>query len=495
MSTSSQIAGYLRVAAYAIAAFDYLQTLPAEYRLYAKQQGPSKLSVACIASSLFCKEACAKFYWMAPVFKLFLYLASQAILALRTYAVSRRSSIVLRILIVLFIVCALGEFISTFWKPIPVQNNFKYFIALSLRESDLEPAAPGGISQVSKWPPYITSVTWFSMWFRWASLLSRLARMMLEDGIMDFVALTAMNIDILQKQRHYSSVLRLLPRFRRDDDIQLALHPKSVGSNALWTAFQATTRTRRPRERAGGGAGAGQTMAGTGSEGPELVVTVVKKVVTMHDMGTDDESARQVKGGKSSAALALFLKPSAFYLGRRLRFLAKGPRALTSHAAGSHPPTPHRRALRRPRLSPIPRTSRPHTLSTSAPRRPRVLDSPTQRALAPTAPALPPPPYRAPPQRRVLVAESAFDCEPIARAHSDAIPHSSRIPRLLPHTHLHRHRIPRPPHTPPAAHFRRRARTRRRTHRPGVLVECALYCEPTAHAYIDAGLDSPASPS
>jgi hypothetical protein len=69
----------------------------------------------------------------------------------------------------------------------------------------------------------------------------------------------------------------------------------------------------------------------------------------------------------------------------------------------------------------------------------RVLDSPTQRALAPTAPALPPPPYRAPPRRRVLVAESAFDCEPIARAHSDAIPHSSRIPR------------PAAPYAPPSA--------------------------------------------
>jgi hypothetical protein len=45
--------------------------------------------------------------------------------------------------------------------------------------------------------------------------------------------------------------------------------------------------------------------AGTGSEGPELVVTVVKNVVTIHDMGTDDESARQVKGGKWGAEDAM----------------------------------------------------------------------------------------------------------------------------------------------------------------------------------------------
>jgi hypothetical protein len=36
-------------------------------------------------------------------------------------------------------------------------------------------------------------------------------------------------------------------------------------------------------------------MTGTRSEGPELVVTVVKNMITMHDMGADDESSRRVK--------------------------------------------------------------------------------------------------------------------------------------------------------------------------------------------------------
>ncbi|KAJ7864154.1 hypothetical protein B0H13DRAFT_2353808 [Mycena leptocephala] len=190
MSTRSQIAGYLRVAAYTIAAFDVACIL----FILVQYLGITAMLIGSIGFFYhgFSKEACAKFYWMAPVFKVFLYFASQAILALRTYAVSRSPPIVLRILIVLFIMCALGEFISTFWKRIPFQNNFKYFIALSLRESDLEPAAPGGISQVSKRPPYITVLVVVSMGI--IVTLSRLARMMLEDGIMDFVALTAMNI-------------------------------------------------------------------------------------------------------------------------------------------------------------------------------------------------------------------------------------------------------------------------------------------------------------
>ncbi|KAJ7820824.1 hypothetical protein B0H14DRAFT_3472008 [Mycena olivaceomarginata] len=163
MSSSSILAGQLRVAAYGIALFEYifrgflseiatyptasyLQSLPAEYRLYSKQKSLFQPSVACILFILvrylgvaalvfgavgffyhgFSMEQCAKFYWLAPVFKLFLYLASQAILALRTYAVSRKSPLVLYTLILLFLVCSLIEFISTFWKRVPFQTDHKW---------------------------------------------------------------------------------------------------------------------------------------------------------------------------------------------------------------------------------------------------------------------------------------------------------------------------------------------------------------------------------
>ncbi|KAJ6549674.1 hypothetical protein B0H19DRAFT_1159582, partial [Mycena capillaripes] len=90
MSTSaSQISAYLRVSAYAIAFFDVLQTLPAEYRLYARQKGLFKLSTGCILFILvrylglaamiigntgffdhgFTVESCRRYYWLAPIFK------------------------------------------------------------------------------------------------------------------------------------------------------------------------------------------------------------------------------------------------------------------------------------------------------------------------------------------------------------------------------------------------------------------------------------------
>ncbi|KAF7341143.1 hypothetical protein MVEN_01849100 [Mycena venus] len=209
-STSAQIAGHLRVAAYAIALFDYLQSLPAEYRLYAKQKGPLKLSVACILFILvrylgvialvmgavgyfyhgFSKEQCDKFYWMAPVFKLFLYLTSQVILAIRTYAVSRKSPTVLRILVVLFV---LGEFISTFWKRIPFQSNG------NCTGGNLPGVKVASLYYVGclVFDAVAMSITAIYLWkFSNSSRasLSRLARMMLEDGIMYFIALTAMNI-------------------------------------------------------------------------------------------------------------------------------------------------------------------------------------------------------------------------------------------------------------------------------------------------------------
>ncbi|KAJ7457143.1 hypothetical protein B0H11DRAFT_215800 [Mycena galericulata] len=317
MATSSQLAAYLRVAAYAIALFDYLQSLPAEYRLYAKQKGPLSLSVACILFFLvrylgitalvvggvgffyhgFSKEACDRFYWLAPVFKLFLYLASQAILALRTYAVSRKSSTVLYILIVLSVVCSLVEFISTFWKRVPFQSNGNctggnlpgvkiaslYYVGCLVFD-----VVAMGITAVYLWKFSNTS----------RASLSRLARMMLEDGIMYFIALTAMNI------------INLIFFQSRDTTLQSSASSLGFATTMIFSSRFILNLSERARDGvsgdhshssrtpASGGrrAANNHTIGGTNSDGPELVVTVVKNVITMHDMSPDDDLARQVKG-------------------------------------------------------------------------------------------------------------------------------------------------------------------------------------------------------
>ncbi|KAF7328455.1 hypothetical protein MSAN_02482000 [Mycena sanguinolenta] len=319
MATSSQIAAYLRVAAYAIALFDYLESLPAEIRLYAKQKGPFKLSSACILFIMvrylgiaamvfggvgffyhgFSKAECDKFYWLAPVFKLFLYLTSQAILAIRTYAVSRKSKTVLRVLIALSFVCALVECISTFWKRIPFQSNGNctggnlpgvkiaslYYVGCLAFD-----VVAMGITLVYLWK--------FSNSSRVS--LSGLAGMMLEDGIMYFIALTAMN------------VLNLAFFQSRDTTIQSSASSLGFAATTIFSSrfiLNLSERTRRDGLSGDNShssrshmpsSGRRDVNPGTRSEAPDLIITVQKNVITMHDI--DDESARQVKGGANWGA-------------------------------------------------------------------------------------------------------------------------------------------------------------------------------------------------
>ncbi|KAJ7169242.1 hypothetical protein C8R43DRAFT_1121129 [Mycena crocata] len=333
MATSLQIAAYLRVAAYAIAFFDYLQTLPAEYRLYAKQKGPLKLSVACILFILvrylglisiivgntgffyhgFSKEACDRFFWVTPIFKLLLYLVSQAILAVRTYAVSRKSPIVLRILVVLFIVTAAPEFISTFWKR-PSKTTYIYIPLLLFLRASLIAVPPtydsctsGNLPGVKIASLYyvgglvfdvvtmiMTSVYLWKFSNTSRTSLSQLARMMLQDGIMYFIALSGMNI------------VNLI--FFQSSDTVLQPSASTLGfaatmifsarfilnlSEHIRDGVSGDQSTSRQQAHATGGYRGPNTI--TGADVPEIKVKVMKNVITMNDMGRDDDAESRTK--------------------------------------------------------------------------------------------------------------------------------------------------------------------------------------------------------
>ncbi|KAJ7930456.1 hypothetical protein B0H13DRAFT_2309702, partial [Mycena leptocephala] len=213
MSTSAlQLSAYLRVSAYAIAFFDYLQTLPAEYRLYARQKGFSSFrATACILFIMvrylgltamiigntgffyhgFTEESCRRYYWLAPILKLMLYMTSQAILGLRTYAVSRKSPHVLKVLVVLYILATTAESISSFWKRIPSHAN------LHFGQCSWHPLASlyyvGGLV-FDVVTMLISSAYLWRFSGKNRSSRSQLAKIMLHDGIMYFVALSAMNV-------------------------------------------------------------------------------------------------------------------------------------------------------------------------------------------------------------------------------------------------------------------------------------------------------------
>ncbi|KAJ7258109.1 hypothetical protein B0H12DRAFT_1232418 [Mycena haematopus] len=211
--TNVQLQAYLRVAGYAIAFFDFLSTIPAEYRLYTRQKGIFKPSVPCILFILvrylglaaiivgntgffyhgFTPASCKKFYWAPPLFKLFLYLVSQVILALRTYAVSRQATWVRVTLALLFVITMAPELVSIFYKRISISIN-----------GNCTSGNPAGIKIASlfyagalAFDVVTMGITSLYLWkFSNAnrSSLTQLTRMMLKDGIIYFVALTAMNI-------------------------------------------------------------------------------------------------------------------------------------------------------------------------------------------------------------------------------------------------------------------------------------------------------------
>ncbi|KAF7349861.1 hypothetical protein MVEN_01286600 [Mycena venus] len=318
-TTTLQLAAYLRVGAYAIAFFDYLQTLPAEYRLYARQKGPLRLSVACVLFILvryigllsiilgntgffyhgFSKESCDRYFWLTPVFKLLLYMVSQAILAIRTYAVSRKSLLVLRVLIGVFIACAVPEFISTFYQRVPFRTN-----------GGCTSGNPPGVKIASLYYvgglvyDVVTMVLTSAYLWKFSNAsrtsLSQLMRMMLEDGIMYFIALCAMNIvNIIFFQSSNTALqpsastlgMEVTMIFSARFILNLSEHASRDGISGERTHSSGT-----PAHHARNGGNTNlNTISGADENG--IVVRVMKNVITMNDMGDrDDDTESRTKG-------------------------------------------------------------------------------------------------------------------------------------------------------------------------------------------------------
>ncbi|KAF7373838.1 hypothetical protein MSAN_00595700 [Mycena sanguinolenta] len=209
--TNAQLQAYLRIAGYAIAFFDYLQSLPSEYRLYSRQKG--KPSIVCVLFVLvrylglaaviignlgffyhgFTPASCQKFYWAPPILKLLLYLVSQAILAMRAYAVSKKALWVRIVLPVAFVLTLVPELISIFYKRVPVS------VKGSCTSENPTGIKIGSLFYVGALVFDVVAMIITSMYL-WKfspanrSPLSRLNRMLIEGGMVYFAPLMSMNI-------------------------------------------------------------------------------------------------------------------------------------------------------------------------------------------------------------------------------------------------------------------------------------------------------------
>ncbi|KAJ7252821.1 hypothetical protein C8J57DRAFT_1474038, partial [Mycena rebaudengoi] len=312
MSTSAlQISGYLRASAYSIAFFDYLQTLPAEYRLYSRQKGPFKLSTACILFILvrylglaaiiigntgffyhgFTEASCRRYYWLAPILKLLLYMTSQAILGLRTYAVSRKSPHVLKVLVLLYILATTAECISSFWKRIPSHSNCTSGNPPGVHLASLYYV--GGLTFDVVTMLISTAYLWkFSGKNRFSR--SQFAKMMLEDGIVYFIALSAMNVVNIV---FYNNPITA---------VQASAGPLGFAFTMIFSGRFILNLSEHVRDGISGehsssrtpvgpashhrGFRAGNQLASVKEQDGGLVVKVVQNVLTMSDMGRDGDA-------------------------------------------------------------------------------------------------------------------------------------------------------------------------------------------------------------
>ncbi|CAE7066238.1 unnamed protein product [Rhizoctonia solani] len=133
----------LRVATFSIAAFDFIQTIPGEIKLYRRQIAQGRMSFVCFLfivvryvsvlslvlngigfyASGFDLESCRKFRLAAPVTKMFAGLASQGLIFMRTWAISRKSRFVLVVLSTLCVITLPMMVIGNVYKRDPYVKN------------------------------------------------------------------------------------------------------------------------------------------------------------------------------------------------------------------------------------------------------------------------------------------------------------------------------------------------------------------------------------
>ncbi|KAG2121835.1 hypothetical protein BD769DRAFT_1389980 [Suillus cothurnatus] len=131
---------YLRIASISIALYDYIITLPAEWRFYRSQSSIFNLSIACILFILiryvsitvmlvsnygnfatnFTQETCQHYYMMAPIFKVIQTMVSQVILGVRTWNTARRNRRIGMVLVLLFFTSITLEWFTNMFARIPV---------------------------------------------------------------------------------------------------------------------------------------------------------------------------------------------------------------------------------------------------------------------------------------------------------------------------------------------------------------------------------------
>ncbi|KAI0256587.1 hypothetical protein BJV78DRAFT_291744 [Lactifluus subvellereus] len=201
-----------RIVSLSIAAYDYLLTIPWEYRLYTSSDGGSlglilfilirySSVILMIVSNVgffnhhFSPQSCGRYYLVIPAFKIIQVMVSQAILGIRTYNIARRNVWVGRTLLSTYCIVVVLQWVTDTVNQTPVMADGNCMISNSRPDFF-----------ASFWTFYLVSMlydclvlsisTVYLLRMRAArsSAASQLARILLYDGLGYFIVVTAMNL-------------------------------------------------------------------------------------------------------------------------------------------------------------------------------------------------------------------------------------------------------------------------------------------------------------
>ncbi|KAF9476367.1 hypothetical protein BDN70DRAFT_882542 [Pholiota conissans] len=239
------VAAYMRVTSIAIAAYDYLETQPTAWRFYREHWQSRRLTISIVLFSLlrftsiavltisnigffysrFTPESCRQFYLLPPAFKVIQSMVSQAILGVRTFNLSRRSRSVGWFLITIYLAACVLQWVTTLYQRTPRIGDVKVSCRPFNQAKQLGPYIFYAVAIV-----YDTLTTSMSVWYLLKykfkttnSVMSKLSKMMLYDGLGYLIALTVVNI------------LNLI-LYKQAQDIQTA--GASLGYCASWIMSQ-----------------------------------------------------------------------------------------------------------------------------------------------------------------------------------------------------------------------------------------------------------------
>ncbi|KAG1847608.1 hypothetical protein F4604DRAFT_162079 [Suillus subluteus] len=210
---SSTSEKYFRIASISIAFYDYIITLPAEWRFYRSQPSIFRISLACVLFILiryvsvlvmilsnygyfatgFTQQTCQNYYLAAPAFKVMQSMISQVILGVRTFNIARRDRRIGIALSLLYLISISVEWFTDLYHRIPVVVDVRHCTPVDSGKT------------LSAWLYYLAamlydlvmltvSTTHLLRYNPLSSKVGRLVRVLIYDGIGYFIVLSATNL-------------------------------------------------------------------------------------------------------------------------------------------------------------------------------------------------------------------------------------------------------------------------------------------------------------